>query len=295
MTAWRLIGGIDKKTGKWKITFDPRKGHPSTEMKIPCGQCIGCRLERSRQWAVRCVHEASLHSANSFITLTYRNEDLPGDGSVHPEHFQKFMKRLRKSLPSIKIRFFHCGEYGSMLSRPHYHAIIFGYDFPDKKLWTRRHGVNLYRSELLERLWPFGFSTVGDVTFESCAYVARYILKKQTGDSKADYYRGRHEEYITMSRRPGIAHDWFVRFASDVFPRDSVVIRNDVICKPPRYYDYLFELTDAEYFDRIKSRRKQRGRLLAMSENSTYQRLATREELQRLRASKLIRPLHISS
>lgn len=295
ITAWRLVGGMDKKTGKWKITFDKRKGHPATEMKIPCGQCIGCRLERSRQWAVRCVHEASLHTANSFITLTYRNEDLPGDGSVHPEHFQKFMKRLRKSLPNIKIRFFHCGEYGSMLSRPHYHAIIFGYDFPDKKLWTRRHGVNLYRSELLERLWPFGFSTIGDVTFESCAYVARYILKKQTGDSKADYYNGRHEEYITMSRRPGIAHDWFVRFASDVFPSDRVVIRNDVICKPPRYYDYLYELTDVEYFDKIKSRRKQRGRLLAMSEDSTYQRLATREELQRLRASKLIRPLHISS
>ena len=118
ITAWRLVGGMDKKTGKWKITFDKRKGHPATEMKISCGQCIGCRLERSRQWAVRCVHEASLHTANSFITLTYRNECLPGDGSVHPEHFQKFMKRLRKALPDVKIRFFHCGEYGSMLSRP---------------------------------------------------------------------------------------------------------------------------------------------------------------------------------
>ena len=294
LTAWRLIGGQDKSTGKWRITFNPVLGHPSTEMKIPCGQCIGCRLEASRQWAVRCVHEASLHKSNSFITLTYKPDCLPSDGGLHPEHFQKFMKRLRKALPDVKIRYFHCGEYGTLLSRPHYHAIIFGYDFPDKKLWSRRHGVNLFRSALLERLWPFGFSTIGDVTFESCAYVARYILKKQNGDGAGAYYNGKHKEYITMSRRPGIARDWIDKYIGDVYPRDAVIIRNGLKCKPPRYYDYVYDLTSSDDFAKIQIRRKRVGRLRKLSPDVTPERLMVRESLKKLQAAKLVRPLHLS-
>ena len=289
MTAWRLIGGLDKKTGKWKITFDSRKGHPSTEMKIPCGQCIGCRLERSRQWAIRCVHEASLHSKNCFITLTYAPEFLPVGGTLEPKHFQKFMRRFRKMFPDIKIRYFHCGEYGDLNERPHYHAIIFGFDFDDKYIFRVIHGINLYRSPTLERLWPFGISGIGEVTFESCAYVARYILKKVTGDEADAHYAGRHPEYTTMSRRPGIARDWIDKYATDVYPSDTVVIRNGLVCKPPRYYDYVYDLTEPEKFAKISNKRRQIGRLRAMSPDMTYERLATREELQVLKARKLKR------
>jgi hypothetical protein len=204
------------------------------------------------------------------------------------------MKRLRKALPDVKIRYFHCGEYGTLLSRPHYHAVIFGYDFPDKKLWSRRHGVNLFRSASLERLWPFGFSTIGEVTFESCAYVARYILKKQNGDDADAYYNGKHKEYITMSRRPGIARDWIDKYAGDVYPRDVVIVRNGLKCKPPRYYDYVYDLTSPDDFAKIQIRRKRVGRLRKLNPDVTPERLMVRESLKKLQATKLVRPLHLS-
>ena len=166
ISAWQLLN-VRTAKGKPSISFkDPFvKASPDrVGIKVPCGQCIGCRLERSRQWAIRCVHEASLHDANSFITLTYRPDELPPDGSLQKSHFQKFMKRLRKRILPKLIRFFHCGEYGDKGARPHYHACVFGYDFPDKKLYTVRDGVRLYVSEELQEVWPLGFSTVGDVS-----------------------------------------------------------------------------------------------------------------------------------
>ncbi len=203
--------------------------HHYHAIQLPCGQCSGCRLERSRSWAVRCVHEASLHDENCFITLTFNNHYLDPIGSLDKRTFQLFMKRLRKEIAPGKVRFFHCGEYGSKMKRPHHHACLFGFDFPDKWLFDTREGVDLYRSPMLERLWPFGFSTIGEVTFESAAYVARYISKKINGElAPAHYARVDHKtgemfsilpEYITMSLRPGIAGAWFDKFEGDVFPR----------------------------------------------------------------------------
>ena len=216
------------KLGKRSIVFNPRDGLLDRPIAVPCGQCIGCRLERSRQWATRCVHEASLHENNCFITLTYDDAHLPSDLSLNLVHFQKFMKRLRKRFGD-GIRFFHCGEYGENFGRPHYHACLFNFDLPDRVLWSTRSGVNLYTSHILSSLWPFGFVTVGDVTFESAAYVARYVMKKVTGKNAQDHYEWVHPitgqvyerapEYVTMSRRPGIGKGWLEKYMSDVFPR----------------------------------------------------------------------------
>ena len=175
----------------------------SQRSTVACGQCVGCRLERSRQWAIRCVHESQMHEQNCFITLTYSDEFLPENGSLQLKHFQDFMKRLRFHVGG-GIRFFHCGEYGEENGRPHHHAIIFNHDFADKKVWKTNNGVVLYRSKILEELWPYGFATVGCVSFESAAYVARYITKKVNGDMADSHYLGREPEYITMSRRPGV-------------------------------------------------------------------------------------------
>ena len=153
--AWRLSGERDPTTGKWPITFDATKGNPLLPVSIPCGKCVGCLMARSRQWAVRCVLEASLWTKNCFITLTYAPEHLPENGSLVKEHFTLFMKRLRKKYGE-GIRFFQCGEYGSKGDRPHYHACLFNFDFPDKQIWKRSEsGALLYRSSSLEKLWPF--------------------------------------------------------------------------------------------------------------------------------------------
>jgi hypothetical protein len=299
-------------TGKRPLVSNPKYGFVDLPVKVPCGQCIGCRLDKSRQWAVRCVHEASLHDFNCFITLTYDDANLPDDMSLDKSHFVKFMKRLRFKFKGIKIRFFHCGEYGELLRRPHHHAILFGFDFCDKILFSQRRGVKLYISPTLsymdsdprrltgmdKPLWPFGFATIGEVTFESAAYVARYVLKKITGEQAAEHYAvwdddgtylcQREKEYVTMSRRPGIAHDWIERYASDVYPADSVIVRKDIRCKPPRYYDGIYDLINHASYVKIKYRR---NKLAAANPDNTPTRLRVREHVQLLRAAKLVRNL----
>jgi len=278
----------DWSTGKRPIIFN--RPYPECPViPIACGQCIGCRLERSRQWAIRCVHEASLHPQNCFITLTYNDEHLPQYGSLRLEHFQKFMKRLRKRFGS-KIRFFHCGEYGEKFQRPHYHAILFNFDFPDKKLLQSKFN-DLYTSEALSTLWPYGFSTIGSVTFESAAYVARYVTKKITGPMALNYYNAvdyrngeileRKPEYTTMSRRPGIAAGWFEKYSSDVYPADLVVMRGKEM-KPPKYYDRKYELQNIIDYTMVKFQRIEATKAL----KGIDQRLDVKEQVATLRLQK---------
>lgn len=255
-------------------------------IKLPCGKCIGCRLERSRKWAMRCVYEASLHAENSFLTLTYSPEFLPEGGTLVKRDLQLFMKRLRKTFPGKRIRYFACGEYGENFARPHYHVILFGFSPPDYKRKRSRSrpvlptladwlssgslpspvidfsdtvssedSVLAEYSPLISKLWGNGHVAVGDVTFESCAYVARYCLKKINGSSAKEHYGNRLPEFIVMSRRPGIAGDWFEKWKDDVFPADRCFSRG-VQCKPPRYFDKLLEKTAPELLTGIKAARK---------------------------------------
>lgn len=304
--------------GKKLIKFGLPKHSNQESLVLPCGQCIGCRLERSRQWAVRCVHEASLHKENSFITLTYAPEHLPEDGSLDKRHFTLFMKKLRFKIAPIKVRYFMCGEYGEQLARPHFHICLFGYDFPDKTLWKITNtGERLYSSEALSKIWGKGFVTLGSVTHESAAYVARYVMKKITGKGKnklnkagLSHYETIDDngeihhlepEYTNMSRRPGLARGWFEKFGSDVYPSDQVVSKNG-ISKPPRYYDNLLEHADPLYANPdgscpprmqlyiIKERRKKRA--LEHLKDNTPARLRDREICKQAQINHLKRPLN---
>lgn len=308
ITAW--YSKEVNATGKRSLVFAPKGAlQPDDPIEIACGQCIGCRLERSRQWAIRCIHEASLHENNCFITLTFSPEHLEkreNPWSLDVRDYQLFMKRLRKRYGD-KIRFFHCGEYGEKHARPHYHACLFNFDFPDKELWRVVNGNRLYISKSLSELWPFGFSTIGDVTFESAAYVARYIMKKVTGDLAEDHYKTiiadeetgeiieeieRKPEYTTMSRRPGIGKEWFEQYETDVYPSDFVVI-NGKKMRPPKYYDKLYEQTRPYEYEDLKALRVENA--LQHSDNNTDERLAVREKVQQLKLDKLIRPVDMES
>lgn len=178
LKAWKIHDQHQDEVEKLVVFNEPRDFYRYDEISLPCGQCIGCRLERSRQWAIRCVHEASLHDKNCFLTLTYDDEHLPTGNSLNVDDIQKFFKKLRRRIEPDRLRFFQCGEYGSINERPHHHCIVFGYDFPDRELFFQGVSGNVYRSAMLEDLWPYGFSSIGDVTFESAAYVARYVLKR---------------------------------------------------------------------------------------------------------------------
>lgn len=295
MPCYHPIKGYRSKevnsSGKRSVVFKPSQGFIDLPIEIPCNQCIGCRLERSRQWAVRCMHESQLHEENSFITLTFDDKHLDPDGSLQKVDFQKFMKRLRKN-SNQKIRYFHCGEYGERNQRPHHHAILFGIDFPDKQLFSGTDAEHLlYTSEFLTNTWGMGLCTIGAVTFDSAAYVARYIMKKQTGEQGVKEYeeKNRIPPYVTMSRKPGIAYDFYNKFREDFYPDDYVTIRRDLKCLPPKFYDLKLENDCPNTFKEVK--RKRIADAKKRSADSTPDRLRVREAIKIKKLKELERKI----
>ncbi len=248
-------------SGKRSLVFNRADAYDvRNPVHIPCGQCIACRLEKSRQWATRCVLESQLHQENCFLTLTYNDDFLPSDLSLHKEHLQLFMKRLRRKLEYYgflqKVRFFAAGEYGSLFERPHYHIILFGFRPHDlKRIGGNKLGNSYYSSQFISDIWPYGYNLVADVSFESCAYVARYCTKKITGEAAEEHYQGRLPEFTLMSRRPGIASAWLDKYFNDVYPRDYVVVRGDLKIHPPKFFDRILERDFPDLFAKIKDKR----------------------------------------
>ena len=243
-------------------------------MEVPCGGCLGCRLDRSQELAIRCVHEAQMHQKNCFVTLTYDSENVPIDGSLSKSHFPAFMKRLRKKYEGTEIRYLYCGEYGERLERPHYHACLFGIDFDDD--WVQ-HGANdrgdiHYTSDTLAKLWGKGFCTVGELNFETAAYTARYVMKKVTGPTAEEhYYRDNpltgecyklQPEFCKWSlgrkKGDGLGARFFKRYKTDFFPADQCPVPGKgVYNRIPRYYEKIYEEENPDTFGEIKKRRKQ--------------------------------------
>ncbi|WNK12556.1 MAG: replication initiator protein [Microvirus sp.] len=278
-------------TGKRGIVFNLAAGFKDRPVSVPCGKCIGCQLERARQWAMRCVHEASLYEHNCFVTLTYDDAHLPAGGTLVPEHFVNFMKRLRFQF-GPGIRFFHCGEYGSKLERPHHHALLFNFDFDDKRRLLVGSGKDaLYESASLGRLWPHGFTSIGECSFESAGYIARYSMKKFNGSSRAAHYQGRLPEYLTMSNRPGIGRRWIEKFYRSVYARDECVV-NGHPCKPPRYYD---DVASSIIPSRIESVRIRRAGLASVSPERLGNRPLSRETVKVAAIKFLSREFEVSN
>lgn len=277
-------------SGKRSLIFDKQKSHSGIPVQVPCGQCVGCRLERSRIWAIRCIHEKRLHSESAFLTLTYSDENIPADGGLRKRDLQLFMKRLRKArFPGI--RFYACGEYGETTLRPHYHVLLFNTDFTDKRFYKNsKSNEPLYTSKELQTLWPAGHSSIGTVTFQSAAYCARYILKKQLGpkDQVDAYYGGREKEFTVMSRRPGIGYDWFLKYQKEAYKSDSVIMNGKEV-GIPRYYDTKYEGVDKKRLEMLKRLRRARARL--NKEDNTKARRFVREKFETLKMDRFKRDI----
>ncbi|ALS03690.1 VP4 [Gokushovirus WZ-2015a] len=260
----------------------PKRGFVDLRVTVACGQCIGCRIDRTQDWATRITHEASLHDLNVFLTLTYDDDHLPPGGSLVKKDFQDFMKRLRFQHEG-RIRYFACGEYGDQTERPHYHAIIFGADFADKRAHSKNdQGDQLYTSDLLDSLWGKGKCFIGSVSIESAHYVAKYCIKKVNGQLAAGHYGARSPEFALMSLKPGIGAGWFDRYSGDVYPSDFVVLKGRKR-SPPRYYDNMLEDIDAKLLqvlkkDRLKAAQKHRA-------DQTPSRLKARMEVTEARVN----------
>lgn len=246
-------------TGKTTFKQHQAGGYgPGSINVLRCGVCRDCRLYRAREWAIRCYHEAQLHPENCFVTLTF--EDDPG--SLSKRHLQLFLRRLRKALPSSerKFRYFACGEYGEKLGRPHYHACLFGVGFKDKYAWSRTpKGSLLYRSALLEKAWPYGHASIGELTLESAGYTARYTMKKQMGDKAKDHYVKDHwghlievePEFQLSSKQPAIGLEWIEKYWQETAKTGSVVYKGKE-CPIPTYYIRYIEANHHERYQEMR-------------------------------------------
>lgn len=226
---------------KCRFPIERRNKLSGRVFKVPCGQCMVCRINHSRQWAGRIHNEQiSYGDRSSFITLTYDNEHLPVDLSVHVDVLQRFLKRFRKDLGQKKIRYFGCGEYGDKFGRPHYHIIVFGVPV-DSTIYQNRHqhyenGKPCgWHCDL--RSWPNGKVHVGTVTYDSANYVAGYVLKKIRGKHAKEYYEtlGIEPEFVLMSRMPGIGYQ-YVMIHADYYRDHPYLTIKGVKYPLPRYY-----------------------------------------------------------
>lgn len=279
-------------TGKRGITFNRNASFSGIPFEVPCGQCMGCRLEHSRQWAMRCMHEKQMHANNVFLTITYDDKHLPFGGTLVRRDPQLFLKRMRK-MYGKGIRFYGCGEYGELSRRPHYHFILFNYAADDKKFYKRtKSGEDLFTSAAIQRVWPFGFNVVGDVSFKSCAYVARYVTGKFKGDNAKEHYMSVTTdgevidllpEFSMMSRMPGIGSTWFAEFGEHSYKWDSIIMNGKEV-RPPKFYDNRYEILDSAGLLKLKQKRR-RAAVLNASDNTRPRRIV-KEQVARLNLLK---------
>lgn len=276
-------------TGKQRARIFKKGKHDGNKnAELPCGRCLGCRLEKAKEWALRCWHESQMHDYNSFVTLTYSPQHLPANQSLDHSHVQKFLKKLRFRT-GANIRYFMCGEYGENTARPHYHLILFGYDFPDKKLVNIRNGNRVYTSEILKKTWGLGDTEIGSVTFKSAGYVARYILKKQKELDKESGelpYHGRKPPYTAMSLKPAIGKSYYEQFQSDFFPHDFAVMPDGRQTAVPRYYRKLLRDSDPDLFEELRKIRVEKSQ---NDPNNTPDRIAVREQCRLKKTQRLQR------
>ena len=213
--------------------------HPlETDVPVPCGKCVECLCQKASEWAYRVMREFEFFGRiGCVLSLTYDNDHLPFDGSVSRRDLQLFLKRLRKHISPVKVRYFGCGEYGTLNGRPHYHLVVIGWQ-PDDLVFVKRSKKNtiLYRSKTVEKLWAQGICAVADVTSDSVRYSAKYLQKLYFNETS-----GKTPPFLCMSTHPG-----FGAFeALDRVKSDSVYM-NGVRKKVPRYY---LKVAEREGFD----------------------------------------------
>lgn len=266
-------------------------------LELPCNKCLSCKLRKAKEWALRCWHESQMHEQNSFVTLTYADENLPAYQDLDHRDFQLFMKRLRKNT-GRKISFFMCGEYGDQTHRPHYHVLLFGYFPEDKKFHRTQNGSRYYKSEFLDRCWRQGFTDTSNVSYKSAGYIARYTLKKQLPhDDIQDRYTYLDEsgnlqirkfEYIRMSNNPAIGLSWIEKYADQTIQNDYVLDPDGNQCPVPRYYlNYLKDYVCEETAEKNQESRIEKARI---NPDNSPDRLRQKEICVKAKTQSLQRP-----
>lgn len=283
-----MYGRWMPKEGKYKILPERWLGSPiynPRDTMIPCGGCIECRLAKSRQWADRMMLELDHSKTAIFATLTYDPEHVPiamFDDNHEPiftlvkRDVQLWLKRLRRHFEPRELRFYLSGEYGDSTQRPHYHVILFGLslsDFPDSlSLFRNEYGQNIYFSPSFTHIWGQGLCSIANVSWQTCSYVARYTMKKVTGDLAEVYaLRNQLAPFALMSRKPGIGGYYPIEHP-DCLVKSWLYVRDDYGVSPrnklrvPKYMFDKLELTNPVLYAKIKAERRFNSELSMLNE-----------------------------
>lgn len=259
---------------------------------------MSCRVDQTKQWAVRCVHEASLHERSCFVTLTYNDDNLPDYGALRKDHLQKWLRSLRKR--GLKFRYFACGEYGEKLQRPHYHVLLFGLWPSDAEEWAMRGGYMYYRSEIFESAWTKGYVEFSDVSRGNCEYVAGYIRKKLHGKKDETYWDHYErslpdgtlfylpEEFALQSTKPAIGKGWLEKYWQEVYQTDSIVLDGRE-WPVPEYYDKWLKDNHPDVWDDVRLRRMEYAKSDLAYEKSHPNVLRAKDINQRARVGQQTR------
>nr|UXQ87944.1 MAG: replication initiation protein [Microvirus sp.] len=300
MGCHKPIYGYKTKSGQVGFSEAGFAQAASPKFPLPCGRCTGCRLARSLEHSIRCMHEAQTHTENTAVTLTYDNHHLPPNGELNHKDFQIFIRALRDRT-HLRLRYFMCGEYGEKNNRPHFHAILFGYEFPDKYKWRFRRGKTDYRSNILDKVWARGHAEIMPVTRQTTQYIARYIMKKQSADlnfenqphhvdPETGEIKAKQQEYVKMSLKPGLGAAWLEKYEKDIFPADTCIIEDGKKVPVPKYYRTLMQRKYPVHAD-ILARKRTENAINHVDPDGTSERLATRDKIAQIRAKKLKREL----
>ncbi len=195
------------------------------KIPVPCGKCPPCKLRRINDWVFRLKQEDKVSSSSCFITLTYDTTHVPisknGFMTLKKRDYQLFMKRLRKKMPGIKLKYYACGEYGSKTKRPHYHAILFNCPNPN----------------IIDEAWGLGSTHLGTCTSDSMAYCLKYINKPTT----IPHHRrdDRAKEFSLQSQNLGASYlsPSVIKYHRS-HPADLRVQNNQYKIAMPKYYRY---------------------------------------------------------
>lgn len=293
--AWRA--SWDGET----VVFQKHLGRPGTEFELPCGKCLLCRKKYVNDWVIRLIHEAKMHDSTCCVTLTYEDRYLPPNGELCLKDMQSFLGKLRKYIKKEfgkRIRYFYCAEYGSDNGRPHYHLIIFGFDFShDRRPINGRDNPNpKFRSESLTKLWGKGLTDIGQVNGSTCRYVMKYCLKSDQQNAKRDPHiirpyaaPARRVETLPFHRQstnPGIGHGYYKDNSENMYIRDKAGVRNQnggvTYYSIPRYYNRKLGEDEPDSLEWMQEQRA----LAALEHPVPIERLLAREEILRLQLAK---------
>ena len=295
--------------GNYGITFTPAEAQLDSPIDIPCGGCIGCRLDKAADWSTRATNELRYHDDACFITLTYNDDHLPNDKSINRDDPRNFLRRLRRAYPDQKIRYFGCGEYGKNqqgeinpftgkpdIGRPHYHYIIYGMNFDDRRL-INDDDIPQYESQQLEELWGKGFTSLGNADQKNIDYISQYTTKKINGNMAADHYKyldpvtgeeiNRQPEFISVSTQPGIGSQWFDDFEGDCL-KGFITNGKGRVQKIPKYYKrQMKERFCSENYETVKKNTMKHVK--PDHPDNSPERLKAREEVVKYRAARAAR------